>query len=173
VPAKAGDVCETKQLSGTIEAESITGTTTLECPGLAFGSCSATKGGFPNGACAAGCNTMNPGTQPDAETICAVAPPSGPDPAAKGHPTYTKSFDECIRSNVPFERCMTQGVPVEYLTKVLRASCDRTHACRDDYACTSVPTVAELAGKPSTGEASVGQCMPPYFLFQARVDGHN
>jgi hypothetical protein len=40
----------------------------------------------------------------------------------------------------------------------LRA-CDADQPCRDDYLCALTP-----AGK--------GACLPPYFVFQMRVDGH-
>jgi hypothetical protein len=40
-------------------------------------------------------------------------------------------------------------------------SCSRTVACRDDLVCTRVP------GFP----VDQGACVPPYFLFEARVDG--
>jgi hypothetical protein len=39
-------------------------------------------------------------------------------------------------------------------------ACDADHPCRDDYACARV-----------SAEATRGACVPPYFVFQARVDG--
>ena len=41
-------------------------------------------------------------------------------------------------------------------------------ACRDDYVCAQV---AQPSG-PLFASDSGGACMPPYFLFQMRVDGH-
>lgn len=75
--------------------------------------------------------------------VCGTVPPT--------------SFNECLLQKKSFEECMRP------ITLMLRASCDVDRPCRDDYACTYVP------GAP----AGVGQCMPPYFLFQARVDGHD
>jgi hypothetical protein len=55
-----------------------------------------------------------------------------------------ESFSECLRANVR--------------PGALRG-CSETEFCRDDYICTRT-----AAGK--------GACIPPYFLFQLRVDGH-
>lgn len=56
----------------------------------------------------------------------------------------TKSFEDCILANA---------------TPAAVQACDEAHACRDDYLC----------ARTRSGE---GACMPPYFLFQLRVDGH-
>jgi hypothetical protein len=40
--------------------------------------------------------------------------------------------------------------------------CSARHACRDDYIC------SQNEGHPPGS----GVCIPPYFLFQMRVDGH-
>ncbi|MBX3263164.1 MAG: hypothetical protein KF782_26050 [Labilithrix sp.] len=45
----------------------------------------------------------------------------------------------------------------------LRAACNVAVPCRDDYVCAYVPGAPE----------GTGACMPPYFIFQARVDGHD
>jgi hypothetical protein len=55
-----------------------------------------------------------------------------------------ESFLSCIRGNV-----MPAGL----------RPCDAEHACRDDYVCAR--------------SASGGVCLPPYFVFQLRVDGHS
>lgn len=65
---------------------------------------------------------------------------------------------------VPFNNCLAQGRPFAQCVRTtanpagMRA-CDATRSCRDDYICARI-------GK---GE---GVCMPPYFLYQLRVDGH-
>ncbi|MBO9668457.1 MAG: hypothetical protein J7501_16785 [Bdellovibrio sp.] len=72
----------------------------------------------------------------------------GPLPAAR--PGFnscigTKNFDACLKE-------FSMGVG-------LRA-CDQFNPCRDDYICAE------------SFESDRGSCVPPYFLFQFRVDGH-
>lgn len=79
----------------------------------------------------------------DGDAICGPAPPSHFNECMAGH---TKSFEECMSPpRLSF-----------------RKACNVTFPCRDDYVCAFVP------GAPS----GTGACMPPYFIFQARVDGH-
>jgi len=74
--------------------------------------------------------------------ICGATPPSG--------------FNECIGAGKAFTDCLANATPA------FRRRCDSATACGDDYVC------AGVAGAPR----GVGACMPPYFIFQARVDGH-
>ncbi|MBX3226895.1 MAG: hypothetical protein KIT84_34005 [Labilithrix sp.] len=76
-------------------------------------------------------------------SICGVAVPSG--------------FNACVGAGKPFAQCASGG------PKALRKKCSATEPCGQDYVCSAVP------GAP----AGVGACLPPYFIFQARVDGHN
>jgi hypothetical protein len=63
-------------------------------------------------------------------------------------------FNECIARGEPFPRCLRETTdPV-----ALRA-CDEANACREDYVC-------------ARGLGDANLCVPPYFLFQLRVDGH-
>jgi hypothetical protein len=72
----------------------------------------------------------------------------GPLPAAR------PGFNSCIgRKN--FDTCLK-----EYSVGVGLRGCDQKNPCRDDYIC---------AESLETGR---GSCVPPYFLFQFRVDGH-
>jgi hypothetical protein len=65
-------------------------------------------------------------------------------------------FEEvCFAPGVPFEACLATHVNRERLR-----ACDAARPCREDYACARVP------GAP----AGTGACVPPYFLFQLRVD---
>lgn len=82
---------------------------------------------------------------------CENLPPEascGPLPAAR--PGFnacigTKNFDACLK---------------EFSTGVGLRGCDETNPCRDDYICSE------------SLEKERGSCVPPYFLFQFRVDGH-
>lgn len=64
-------------------------------------------------------------------------------------------FNQCLAQQIPFAQCIqTNSRPAG-----LR-HCDAAHPCRDDMICARVDSVKE------------GTCIPPYFLFQLRVDGH-
>ena len=76
-------------------------------------------------------------------TVCTDIPASGYE-------------SECFLTQQPIEQCL--------LTHVARRrvrACDEDNPCRDDYGCARVP------GAPT----GLGACVPPYFVFQARVDG--
>ena len=66
------------------------------------------------------------------------------------------SFNNCIARRQPFPRCIEQAA----FEAGMRA-CDADNACRDDYICARSPN-----------DPDRGVCIPPYFLFQLRVDGH-
>jgi len=63
-------------------------------------------------------------------------------------------FNACIAKSVSFEDCIKQNSAAAAVQ-----SCDEGHPCRDDYIC-------------ARSASGAGACMPPYFLFQLRVDGH-
>lgn len=63
---------------------------------------------------------------------------------------------DCFPVAVPIEKCLETHVARRRVR-----GCDATHPCRDDYACARVPGLGP----------SEGACVPPYFVFQARVDG--
>jgi hypothetical protein len=75
-----------------------------------------------------------------------------PDGAACGV-IASHGFDRCMVRH-PFPRCLR-----DHVAEVGLAACDETRSCRDDYLCGRMP-------------GGVGACIPPYFLFQLRVDGH-
>ncbi|HYP91090.1 MAG TPA: hypothetical protein VEQ59_23150, partial [Polyangiaceae bacterium] len=64
-------------------------------------------------------------------------------------------FQNCLRGKEPYEVCAKRfvfGVGVQ--------PCDDAHACRQDYVCTR------------TRRGGGGACLPPYFVFQLRLDGY-
>jgi hypothetical protein len=63
---------------------------------------------------------------------------------------------DCFPQRIPIEKCLE----THFARRIVRG-CDPKNPCRDDYACARVP------GLPPTE----GACVPPYFVFQARVDG--
>jgi hypothetical protein len=62
-------------------------------------------------------------------------------------------FNDCLGSGAPFSKC------IEHVRPIGLARCSDAMPCRDDYVCARTP-------------AGDGACLPPYFLFQMRVDGH-
>lgn len=76
------------------------------------------------------------------EAVC------GPLPAARS------GFNACLTQKT-FAACIR-----EFSTGVGLRGCDFKNPCRDDYICSE------------SFEANRGACVPPYFLFQFRVDGH-
>jgi hypothetical protein len=109
-------------------------------------------------SCAAGggCNDNRVGFP---EGMCGFrcgAAAAGPDSACGLIPNL-RSFNDCLAASRPFAQCIADaGNPV-----AMRA-CSVEAPCRDDYIC--------ARSSPTPG--SPGVCLPPYFLFQLRVDGH-
>ena len=64
-----------------------------------------------------------------------------------------RPFNDCLARREPFSRCLAENV-----TPAGLRACDEATPCRDDYLCV----------RTEHG----GACIPPYFLFQMRVDGH-
>lgn len=63
-------------------------------------------------------------------------------------------FNQCLGRNEPFTQCLQN-----YTGGIALKACDEQASCRDDFVCAR------------TGE-NTGACIPPYFLFQLRLDGH-
>ncbi|WP_431112634.1 hypothetical protein [Variovorax paradoxus] len=67
-------------------------------------------------------------------------------------------FNQCLAANRPFGECLGKHTRPGNLR-----SCSAQQPCRDDFIC------AQAEGQPE----GRGACIPPYFLFQMRVDGHS
>ncbi len=79
--------------------------------------------------------------------------PAGADVVCGGIPVLT-AFNDCLARRTPFDACLA-----EHTRPAGLRACDIARPCRDDYVCARTP-------------GGGGACMPPYFLFQLRVDGH-
>ena len=88
---------------------------------------------------------------------------SGPcDPGDKngtcGGIAILSDFNSCLAAKKPFGECLAKHTRPGNLRR-----CSAQQPCRDDYIC------AQAEGQPE----GRGACIPPYFLFQMRVDGHS
>jgi hypothetical protein len=90
--------------------------------------------------------------------MCAGSCDALPEGATCGGIPLLAEFNGCLGRGVSFERCIAENTR----PGALRA-CGFHAPCRDDYVC---------ARGGSDAAPGVGVCMPPYFLFQLRVDGH-
>jgi hypothetical protein len=85
--------------------------------------------------------------------MCAGGCDSLPPGATCGGIPLLAEFNACLAAGTTFERCIADNTRPGALH-----TCSFHVPCRDDYVC----------ARASRG----GVCMPPYFLFQLRVDGH-
>ncbi|MFI5015893.1 MAG: hypothetical protein ACHQAY_26460 [Hyphomicrobiales bacterium] len=65
-----------------------------------------------------------------------------------------QGFNDCLAAGKPFVACLRDNVRPAALK-----ACSEAVPCRDDFICARTPQ-------------GQGACIPPYFLFQLRVDGH-
>ena len=70
-----------------------------------------------------------------------------------------RPFNLCVGQRRPFPACISENARPAGMR-----ACDADNPCRDDYICARSPFDAP--------EDAGGACLPPYFLFQLRVDGH-
>jgi hypothetical protein len=113
-----------------------------EGPTLATILCAPNSYGFPLGFCTEAC--AQPGTR-WGPSVCARMLLSGYE-------------NICFPLKEPIEDCVQkQGLVQDVTTR----ACSADTPCRDDYGCLRYPGSA-----PGTGA-----CVPPYFLFDFRVDG--
>jgi hypothetical protein len=74
-------------------------------------------------------------------------------------------FDTCAASG-DFSQCLGDA---DTFTRGLRGLCDAQNPCRDDFIC---QRFYDIKGSNATATTGPGFCVPTYFLFQMRVDGH-
>lgn len=108
--------------------------------------------GAREGRCKAGVCEVNEVGFPDG--MCAVACASQVKDVACGAIALLLPFNTCLGQGKPFTKCIAENVRPAGLR-----ACDEQRPCRDDYLC----------ARTGSGD---GACIPPYFLFQMRVDGH-
>lgn len=105
-------------------------------------------------ACGAGAATCNRSKVGFPGGMCTASCSALPDEAACGAIAVLTSFNDCLARNQPFAGCISQ-----HSTPAGLRRCSADSPCRDDYLCARTPS-------------DEGVCIPPYFLFQLRVDGH-
>lgn len=86
--------------------------------------------------------------------MCAVSCAHDDAAAGCGAIAVLADFNACLGRRQPFTACLEKHVRPAGLRR-----CDEGTPCRDDYLC-------------ARGQDGGGVCIPPYFLFQLRVDGH-
>jgi hypothetical protein len=86
--------------------------------------------------------------------MCSVACGDAAEHEVCGLIPALQAFNTCIGRRRPFDGCI-----VDNASPAGMRACDHDHPCRDDYIC-------------ARSSSDRGVCMPPYFLFQLRVDGH-
>ncbi len=152
-----GDSCEVSHDDGNLNPRK--DLVTSESFACKADKCSPSGNGFPNGTCNSSCTRIGQLTN-GRKTICAGLP--------FGTGQYG-GFTKCtLTLRLPFQACLED----DQRPTVLRA-CDATSPCRDDYVCARVYTKPLKKGEdPVELNPETGACMPPYFLFQGRVDGH-
>jgi hypothetical protein len=89
--------------------------------------------------------------------MCAGGCEDLPPGAVCGGIALLREFNSCLAARTPFDRCLAENTRPGALQ-----ACGFKTPCRDDYVCTRLPD----------GAPGEGACLPPYFLFQLRIDGH-
>ena len=89
--------------------------------------------------------------------MCSGACDPADPKAACGRIAILDGFNRCLAARQPFDACLARHTRPGSLR-----ACSAQRPCREDYICAE-------AGDGATG---AGACIPPYFLFQMRVDGH-
>jgi hypothetical protein len=127
-------------------------TSAFACPGAGGDgayTCRPASIGVPAGLCTKRCNAGNVPADP-AHELCAYA--------------GGKEFDECAGKN-DFSQCLAGAIQ-----SGLREACDEDTPCREDYICQRF--IKARSTPPEAPKDGRGYCVPTYFLFQVRADGH-
>lgn len=112
------------------------------CAGAGQTQCIANGFGFPLGFCTQACTQLGART---GDSVCAL--------------TLTSGYEQvCFPRADPIEDCILDRSLVSATTA---RACSADEPCRDDYSCLRSPGTAP----------GHGACVPPYFLFDFRVDG--
>ena len=152
-----GDACENTNVTQTLDSHA--DKASIKPIACASGvTCMGSKSGFPDGECVAQCESLGTVT---GSSICAPVP-FGTGPLG--------GFNNCLfKLKKPFAECLADDA-----APVASRMCDEANPCRDDYACARVYVKpGGAAGADPVEQApEAGACMPPYFVFQGRVDGH-
>jgi hypothetical protein len=145
-----GDSCQNVRLVAApgAEGDAVHPHHTEECagPGVEASNerrkCDTNRRGFPGGMCTATCSIVGDRTD---DAVCERIPHFGFEQA-------------CFAPGAILEKCLLEGG--NSVLERLRM-CSRTQPCRDDFVCARFPGL----------QLDEGACVPPYFLFQTRVDG--
>jgi hypothetical protein len=86
--------------------------------------------------------------------MCSTSCSEADDDEACGLIPALRPFNNCIGRGGRFDACI-----LDTASPAAMRACDADNPCRDDYIC-------------ARSRSERGVCMPPYFLFQLRVDGH-
>lgn len=158
-----GDACEvTRVVASTNMSTEKADTRDLACGrgavcSTSHGQDGKQDGGFPEGTCRAPCTKMGE-LSPDKSTICGGIPSGG---------GKYGGINKCLfELKMPFMVCLEDDAR----PSLIRA-CGANAPCRDDYVCARVLPKKNGVELPES-DPSMGACMPPYFVFQGRVDGH-
>lgn len=155
------------QLIGSLDGDVVSRTTNYTTPCSAGSFMLPNRNGFPGGMCSMGCRDAGPGAVSSIggrEAVCTRVPElrfeefcyfkfGAASTTLANAELQTQAIEQCLTS--------TTGGKIQSDFFQLQ-KCDARNACRDDYVCARVP---------GPNASTVGGCVPPYFIFQLRVDG--
>ena len=150
--AIAGDACMRGTLTSSTQPRwDMIKQERFNCPNY---TCLEPVSGSPAGMCHAPCDppTSSPTPETQSEEICAY------------------------RGSSAFDRCANKGNWSECIfastQRGLRTACDEDTPCRNDYVCQRLFEFDPQASPRVLSSYERGYCVPNYFIFQLRLDGH-